>query len=175
MCHTHPPATTYPHFCERTHMCRAADPSINLSAAKSDFKGSNIFSVMYKTNYVPPFQAKCTQTVQRARHQRDVVHHKKICEKHRCLNYVQKLWRWHLTTRKMENLQHTSYQFSFVDAMLWVDMSFNIVHSAMATEKLVSPGSDTYQWELNQMLQWLQLVSDTQDQKYLKFFFWGGV
>ena len=66
----------------------------------------------------------------------DVVHYKDFCEKHLCSNYIQMLQRQCLTAHKMGNLQHISHCFCFVDATLWADMSFDIIHSAMGDRKV---------------------------------------
>lgn len=142
MCHAHPPANTYPHFCEYIHVCRAADPSLNLSVAKSDVKHSNNFRVMDKTNLCSSLPGK--------------MHRNCLAWSgaERCCAPQENLWKAPLPElcpkavktamgNKMGNLQHPSYRFSFVDVMLWVDVSFNTVPSATATEKVVSPGSDT--------------------------------
>ena len=118
---------------------RAANPSVDLSVVKSDFKRSNlILSVVYM-----------------------VLHHNfpKTCA--RCLTWLAaekamlcttifffKLWKasplkLHPNTvkiashnHKMGNIQRTSYCFSFVKVMLPVDALFDVVHSAMGDSKV---------------------------------------
>ena len=82
----------------------------------------------------------------------DVVHYKEICEKHLRSNYVQTLWRYHLKTHKMGNLQHTSIVFSL---LMWC---FKLMHHLMAyilpwvTEKSQEAGASIH---MLGPLQWL--------------------
>ena len=64
-----------------------------------------------------------------------VVHYIFLGEKRLCSNYIQMLWRRHLTTHKMGNLQRTSYHFSFIDVMLQVHVSLD-VHSTMGNRNV---------------------------------------
>ena len=101
---------------------RAANPSVELSVAKSDFKRSGlILSIKWSVDS----ENMCQKSS----------NNKKLW-KPLHLNYAQMLWRQHLTTHNLGNIQRTSYHFSFVHVTIRVDLSFHIVHSAMGNRKV---------------------------------------
>ena len=75
---------------------RAANPSLDLSIAKSDFKHSNtILSVVYIyiwSSFAIAFAETCDRIdAMISCRNSDVLHYKEICEKHLHLNYVHML------------------------------------------------------------------------------------
>ena len=118
-------------FTERTDTIlnwkRAANPLLDLSVAKSDFKCSNlILNVVYMVLLCSSISWK------HAPEQLSNIWLQKCL----CLNYIQMLWRWHLTTHKMGNIQGISCCFSFVDVTLPVNAQLNVVHFAMSNRKV---------------------------------------